>query len=385
MAKDKSNYLDGTVYSKANILISAKYHSTITENKIMALALSDQKRMIKDKGGTIRVKIPAHEIKTALGGNSGSFYTLLKETAKQMNSRQIGIVNEANGQFAFFQIIQTCIYDQGELNITFNSDLSKYIKDIQGQFTLLNLPVMLSFKSEYSFRLYEILRSRAYNRDPKSNNDTWEVRFSLSELQLQLGIVNAEDSNAKKVLSYSENPDYDKAVQVAKDKKESLTQWMPFKKTVLNKAQKEINEKTEINIEYTPVRGGVGGKIQSVIFKVTLKNKKPEEKYEETLKEVSMDDFYDAVVDVIDEKLKMADIKTLAECSGCDINKVKKAYKLAKSQKKGVENLIGFMKAAIEEGYEEPVVAEPKKKKNNFQNFEGRKYDFDALEKEAQK
>ncbi len=349
----------------------------------MALALSDQKRMVKDKGGTIRVKIPAHEIKTALGGNSGSFYTLLKDTAKQMNSRQIGIVNEANGQFAFFQIIQTCIYDQGELNITFNSDLSKYIKDIQGQFTLLNLPVMLSFKSEYSFRLYEILRSRAYNRDRNSRNKEWEVKFALSELQLQLGIVNAEDTNAKKVLSYSENPDYDKAVEVAKDKKESLTQWMPFKKSVLNKAQKEINEKTELNIEYTPVRGGIGGKIQSVIFKVTLKDKKPEEKEVEVLNEVSIDDFYDAVVELIDEKLKMADIKTLADCSNCNIQKVEKAYRLAKAQKNGVDNLIGFMKKAIENGYEEPIAVEAPKKDNKFKNFDEREYDFEALEKEA--
>lgn len=229
-------------YKKSNILIGAKYASTLKEEQILAVALSNKDLMDVDAGGTIRVSIPATLLRKELGGNTGSFYRDLKNVAKKMNKRQIGIVDAKTDRFAYFQLMQSCIYSEGSLNITFNSDLTDYILDRRNSTEFL-LETSLSFQSVYTFKLYEILY-----KDMPEGTSSWKATHELCELQLALGIVDASDERVEDVLNFSKQPDYEKAVLVSKTKKESLLEWSNFKRHVLDNAIREIEDKSNLKI-----------------------------------------------------------------------------------------------------------------------------------------
>lgn len=337
-------------YKKANLLISAKYSSTLIENKILAVALSDRQRMQEDAGGTIRVSIPASEIRKALGGNEGSFYKNLKGAAKRMNKRQIGIVDDETQQFAYFQLIQSCIYADGSLNITFNSDLAKYIniKDYSLiTYTTLQLPSLLSFKKDAAFRLYEVIKSRCYTPSNESTKRTeWSFTYSLSELQFMIGCADASDEKAEEILNLSASPDFDKALELAELKNKSMIEWSSFRRNILVKAIEEINEKTEIELSFEPVKAGKGGRVISVNFFVKLKSNTPSVR-QEMSKDDIIDDFYDKCSG-LPYDLKMKDIRTIVAKANYDITLLDNAYQFVKTYKGHIDEPVGLFLYAID-------------------------------------
>lgn len=379
MADRKPAVIKNIDYPKSNVLISAKTHASLWENKILCLALCDPSRFIVSDGGeTIRVTIPASEIKLAMGGNAGSFYRDLKKTAQAMNNRQIGIISDETKTFAYYQIIQTAIYDNSELRITFNSDLSQYIKDLTENFTLLNTTVMLSLTHNSSFKLYEFLRSKTFNRDKRDTNNQWIIECNLSELYIFLGVVNSDDDKVKKVLGGNKNPDFEKAVEVASDKKKSLLDWSTFKKQVLIKAIDELNEKTDINVEYMPVRGGVGGKVKSVIFTVTKKDVIGQKKSPGSKSSLSDDEKIDFIFELRElmGEFGAKELRAIAEASEYDMDKCKQAFEVYKKADRATVNRpVGYIIDAIQKGYK------PSGKVNQFNQYPQNTYDFDELEK----
>ena len=379
MSDERLTLVKNVDYPKSNVLISAKYAASLFEHKLCCLALSDPSRFVVSDGGeTIRVTIPASEIKLAMGGNAGSFYRDLKRTAQAMNNRQIGIVDDENKTFAYYQIIQTAIYENSELRITFNSDLSQYIKDLTQSFTVLNLPTMLSFRSSNSLRLYEVIRSRCYNRDKRDENNRWVIEFNLYELYLQLGIVNSDDDKVKKILGGNKNPDYEKTVQMAEKKKASLLDWNSFKKSVLIKSIAEINEKTELTVEYTPIRGGHGGKVRGVIFTVVkgdVLTNTPQKSQKSRLDDDEKMDFIFELRELMGE-FGSKELRAIAEASEYDMDKCKQAFEVYKKADRATINRpVGYIIDAIQKGYK------PSGKVNQFNQYPQNTYDFDELEK----
>lgn len=391
------------IFRKSNYLISAKYKASLTENKIMALAMSDKNRMMEDSAGTIRVEIPTYELKAALKGrNNGSFYQKIKVAANSLNKRQIGMIDDERGQFRFYQIIQTCIFENGILRITFNSDIGKnLIKDVTNKFSLLSLKTLLSFKKEYAFRLYELAKSKAYN-EKGENYTSWTVIYDLAELMFIMGVADAQDEKAQKILSDSKNPEYKKAIDKAKIKK-SLTEWSEFKRSVLIPAVKEINGKSDLNISVEPEKNGVGGRVTGVKLVITYKDiivenanneeieentDYPEYKVEELEEKHSskpdpetLDAFIDTVADMIDEKLKMADIRAICREADYDLDRIEEAYKYVKSKSK-VDDLVAYLINAIRNRYaESPKVSyvNEKKTKKSKVNFTQRDSNFNEI------
>lgn len=368
-------------YGKSNLLINAKYESTLLEDKLFSIALSDQSRMVNDHG-TIRVKIPASELRVSLKGNAGSFYETLNKVASRMGKRQLGF--EKDGKFAYFQVIQTAVYDKSYLHITFNSDLSKYLHDLQGNFTLLSLPIMLQFNNDYAFRLYEILKSRAFNHK-NENKDKWQIEFEVAELFLLIGIVNPEDKKVKDIL-VSAHPDFEKAVEVADDKKKSLLQWNSFKTRVLDKAIPEINEKSDINVTYQVEKRGRGGKVKKIIF--VVKPQELSEVVDKPVKELTEDEklqFLDDLQDSFEGKWRTLELKKIAEAGHYDYDYIMEKYDLMISQRAEIENKVGWLLEALEKDYHASEGVSPARSTAKKPDHENREYDFDELEEELSK
>ena len=118
-------------------------------------------------------------------------------------------------------------------------------------------------------------------------------------------------------------------------------------------------------------------------FYIKKKNKKKKKKIEEKKEEASMlseDEMFEMhiqVKELIKESVSIKDIRSICEAAKYDIEKIETAYHIAELAGH-IDNLVGFMIKAIKEGYAAPV---KKEKKNQFNNFEQRQYDFDEYEK----
>lgn len=382
--------LTSVQYKKPNFLIGAKYRSPLKENQILAMALANIHHAEETEKGTLRVTMKAANIRKMTNANSGSFYNRLNKIAASMTSKSIGYNDPEKQKFEYIAVVVRATYEKGYFSIEFNPYIKNYLTDIRSNFTRLKLPIMLSFENVYSFRLYEFLRSYAYvpknMQDDKKTVNKFNNHFSLAELKLTLGVVNAELDSVKKVLIESKNPNYEKAVQASPE--QMYEDWTDFKRYVLEPAVKEINEKSDIHVQYRQGRAGVGGKVEEVHFSITLNEFQVESERKLTTEE--KDDIVDRISDLIDQPLKVKEIRAIAEAAEYDYDLVKRAYEGAVDSPSKIDNFTGFLISAIKGDYypEGVVVKEvkkrgrPKKSQNIFNDFKQNEYDFDALEKE---
>jgi len=83
-----------------------------------------------------------------------------------------------------------------------------------------------------------------------------------------------------------------------------------------------------------------------------------------------------AVKNIVKEDITDQEALAIAKEAGYDLSLVKAAYRTTEKST-DISNLVGYMIAAIRNGYKEPI--SKKKSTNSFQNFEERHTDYDAL------
>lgn len=376
-------------FTKSNFLISCKFKSSLLENKLMVIALSRANELKKDPdNGILYQQIKVSEIKKEIGCSGGSFYANLASAAESMTSKTIGAFDPENQMFDYMSIIIRAHCENGIFTIEYNPRITKYIQNIKQNFTSLSKKIMLSFRSVYAFRIYEVLRSKSYygKNDTRTDNDVFEIPFLLSELKLQIGVVNSNLDKVRNILNKSKNPDYDHAVEASPEK--VFVTWSEFKRKALDPAIKEINEKTDMEVTYDTEKTGRGGKVHKVIFYVKYKKVdiiEPEEDTDDmpVLTQEQKDEIVDTVSDLIEESIKTKDIRSICEAANYDMEKVKVAYAVLKASS-SVESVVGFMISAIKNEYKLPVAAEKRETKNKFNNFPQRNYskeEFDEIER----
>ncbi|MBQ2407621.1 MAG: replication initiation protein [Lachnospiraceae bacterium] len=375
--KDEELYmLNPKEFSKSNILIGSKFKASLTELKITALALS----RIKTDGNNVFAEMKASELRNYLSLSRSYFYTALDRTAAKMTGRTIGMSNPDTHEFDYMAVITRATYKKGTFTVKFNPELKEYITNIKSNFTKLSLPILMSFENEYTFRLYEVLKSHEY----KGNH----ISIGLSELRFLLGAVNAELDAVKAILIGTKFPDYDKAFEVSPEKIHE--DFRHFHEEIIKPTVDEINEKSDINVTYVLDKCGKGGKVYQITFDVSNKYETESEDIvlNETKIELSDTDKEEIIEllmdDIIEERLKYKDYITIAEKSNYDIEKVKRAYDMMKSSRAKIENVTGWLLRAIEEDYD--FVKNKKnssiKSKNSFNNFQQSTLDIEALEQQ---
>lgn len=378
-------FKNDSFYKKANIIISSKYRSSLLENQIMAISLAHINQAEEDPSGALIQRMKASELSKLVDSNQGSFYGQLKKTARAMTGRSIGMEDPEQKKFLYISAITTASYENGIFTIEYNRHLKKYLKNIAQNFTWLKLETILLFESAYSFRLYEILKSKAYTPKGQKKTNRYEITFSLSELKLDLGVVNSELDSVKKVLNDTKVPDYDRAVEISPER--MFSRWSDFKRRVLDVAVQEINEKTELRVDYDTKKAGKGGKVYQIDFYVEIMDEEEENNIIEMTDE-EKDAVLEAIMELMDERLNLKEYRSIAEASNYNIDKIKKAYEVMKQSSTEVKNVVGYMIKAIEEEYKNKTYKKATKAtkisaKNIFTNFENqREYDFEALEEE---
>lgn len=167
--------------------------------------------------------------------DSGKNYEEVKATLKRLSDRSMWIDDGDGGEVLVRWLSKVSTNKRsGKARIRLDEDMAPHLFELQEKFLAYGLRNILAMRSQYSIRLYEILRSYAYQKSKT---------FEIDELKKMLMVEN--------VKSYGNFKD--------------------FRKYVLEVAQEEINELTDITITYTPITKG--RKTVRVEFKIELKSK----------------------------------------------------------------------------------------------------------------
>lgn len=221
---------------KSNILLrEARYNLTANQQKLLIYLISKVEAEDKDfKTVELSVIDYCHLTNTGVGSN---IYNEIKKDLKRLSDKSVWINNE-DGSETLFRWIDTTTLKKGEnglikkgkIDVILSESLRPYLIGLKKNFTKYRLFQILVLKSKHSIRLYELLKSYLYL-------GKWKVSVKLLK-----EILDIQDKYPK---------------------------YQDFNKRVLKQAIEEINNITDLWIEYEPIR--TGRFITDIEFKIKEK------------------------------------------------------------------------------------------------------------------
>ena len=368
--KEKKNQRQEMV-SRSNVLIESKSSTSLFERKLLNIAIA--KAVIED--GELIARVTTKDVKNYLHISGNSIYTRLRDASKETLGHVVSIEDEGKENFIMFNVVNKCEYRDGVFTTRFTKEMKPHIYNLKKDYTRMSLDVLCSFKSLFTTRIYEILRTQYYRFEKEASDEIIVPRppkapYSLSELKFTLNVVDANAS--KMVKRLVEQGRFDEAIEEIKDA--SFEDWRNFRRKVLEVAKKELEESnySEICFDYEPVKSGKGGKVTGIRFKV---RKNLNCTHHSDLWRIRGDEMLEIIPDVLEAKqpgiqeglilevadifgnepITIQDIKTLILAADQDVESIKKAFAMAKQQTY-INNLVGWMKKCLEEKWYENEV-----------------------------
>lgn len=217
--------LPGTTVKKHNDLVRSRINiSSKTASRILACLVAcirhDDTRFKEVYSVPIKDYLPPDED----GGKGGKQYRLVKEACRELATatleKEWPDPNDPNGDpiFLVMTFLTSIKYRKGRVEAKFNPEMSELLLQLRGFFTEINLIEYLNLPSLYSQRLFEIL---------KSWSGLPEVVLSVGELHRLL------DTPASFRADFRQ-----------------------FRTRVVEKAHKDIHEKTSLRFEWESLKSG---------------------------------------------------------------------------------------------------------------------------------
>ena len=182
---DKTNEARGQLVVKGNALIQkARYQLTLQEQKIVLYMIS---RIKPNDDDFIYQEFSVAEFCRICGMDSdnGGNYKYVKETIKDLADKSAWITIERDGKKCetLIRWIEKAWIEEntGFIQIRLDKDLKPYLLQLRKSFTQYELIYTLAMRSQYSVRIYELL---------KSYQHLGFVEFNLDDLKR---MVNAEN------------------------------------------------------------------------------------------------------------------------------------------------------------------------------------------------
>lgn len=202
---------------KANSLIEAKYKLSAREQKVLLFLISKLDSKSSNPGYVYQTHVD--EIMQVLkdsGIKWGDAYTCFTEIIMLLKSKPISIYSEGELIMANWLGTVSLVEKSGVVKFSFDSLIAPFLFEIKKNFTKYPLKHVIKLRSTYSIRIYELLKQYA---------KLGERKFDLMELRQLLGI---ED--------------------------DLYPRFFDFKKRVIEPAQKEIAEHTDIVFTYRKIK-----------------------------------------------------------------------------------------------------------------------------------
>ncbi len=356
----------------SNALLQAREKASLFETKVELLAISKmgekmeivEKTDVKGNPYAVHmVKFKAQEINLICGNQKGNgVYRDILNAATEMKRKVYIIKDDTTNQFHITSLYGDVKFEKGTLTVEFNPETEKFFLELKKNFSKIRLDIAFKFSTNGGIQLYKLMRTHSYllpkiDMDlPQESLPFIQKAYSLSELRLLLGYADLDNQKIRNE-ALKAVPDYDK---LDTERKPKYKRWSDFYVRVILPGIKEINEISDIYIQGIDTKKGAHGKIEGVIIKMQhnkafcAKDEKhgvAEEEKIVTMSPEDMMDFTDRMRDIIKENLKGKDLVSIAEAANFDMEKISKAYDVAKLSKTPINNLTGFLINAIKEDY----------------------------------
>jgi plasmid replication initiation protein len=354
------------IVRKANDLIEAKYKLTLEEQRLVLYLIS---LIDKDDKDFKEYEITVKEFCEFSGFPTNNFYQYFRQMSDSLLQKRIDLI-EDDRIVHLCWLAQTIFYPhKGKISVQFASELKPYLLQLKGNFTYYELKNIRSLRSNYSIRLYELLKQ--YQKLKKRT-------FVVDELKTIIGV------------------------------EKNYPQYGLFKKYVLLVAQKELLDKCDIYFDFAEIKEG--RKVIKVEFLI-YKNEKNcpadiiDSTYteKETPPEIASRQFNPAVarttegfpeyqrkildqLSFIEDDLSNESRLQIFMAAGGDVDRIRRRY--SETEEKDIEDMGAYLFTVVQQPEENfKKIAKPRKqkaargKKNAFVNFNQRENDHDELER----
>lgn len=221
--KQEQNYLEtrNNTVVKANELIQKSRFSLSLQQQKIVLYLISQIMPYDEDFKLYQFSIVEFCKVCGIDYSNGKNYADLKTAIKEIADKSVWI-RLANGKQTLVRWIEKPYIDDnsGIIQIKLDADMKPYLLQLKENFTQYELFWTLNFKSKYTIRLYELIKSIHYH-DIKD----YVKEFELEDLRQMLGA-------------------------------ETYKTYQTFKARVLKPSIDEINNYSDKNISYEPIKNG---------------------------------------------------------------------------------------------------------------------------------
>lgn len=214
---------------QSNNLILATHRMNIQQMRLFFYACSQYQ-------GDLDIEVSIDDINRILAYQGGNQREIIKNAIPTLMQSALVHIEDENGERWSIAITDSYIKnDNKTVKFTFNKTVQKELEELRG-YTWLYLSNLTGMSSTYAVRTYEFFAMRLGSQNKK---DTFD--FDLNKLRIYLDCTN------------------------------KLEDFRNFERTVLKKAEKEINEKTNIKMSYKKIK--TGRSITNIKFTFSWKNK----------------------------------------------------------------------------------------------------------------
>ncbi|MDS1005254.1 replication initiation protein [Clostridium sporogenes] len=323
------------IVKKSNYFImNSNYDLSLEEQKLI-LTLASMVQPDDEEFKPYKFRIV--EFMRLLGVENKAKYIEIPKITKELMKKVFEIQEEDT-------LIQTAwlsgaVYKKGTgyVELTFSPYLKPYMLKLNTMFTQYKLANVLSMKSKYSPRIYEILKCNEFKKQ---------------------GYMEIEVDELRKLL---------KAENI-------YPRYNDFKRKIILQTQKELKKISDISFEFEEIK--TGRKVTALRFYIKSKKQNNIAK-EEICATFEETNYIDQVKSIFHEEISSLQAKQIFDVSKRNIELIKEKYQIAK-QTNNINNLVGWIIEALKRDYKEPI---GKTKVDKFNDFEQRQYDFVDLER----
>lgn len=228
------------VVTKSNLLIDARQRNPLGLQEWRIVLSMISQIQLEDKEFETQ-KISVKEFSQLIDHQEPD-YKAVKKVCESLMGKWLDIP-QPNGGWLLTQWISAAEYIPGEgvIEFTFSQKLKPYLLDMKDKFTTYKLGYVLLLRSVYGIKLYEIAKMWSGAKSPNA------FKYELDEFKKILGV--GEDS---------------------------YPLYADFKRRAIIPAIKEINEKTDLTLDFKEIKKG--RKVVALDFKIKFKaqKKKPQ-------------------------------------------------------------------------------------------------------------
>lgn len=216
------------IVTQSNKLVEARYNLPLGEQRLILTMIAN---IQPDDEDFKEYRINVREFADFLGIDRNSAYREFDKITSAIMTRVL-IFDESDGPLKVGWVSSAkYIRKEGAVLLCFDPKLKPYLLKLKGNFTSCRLEMLLSFKSQYTMRVYNLLKQYEQIRSRE---------IELDVLREILGI-----------------------------RKDQYTLYSNFKKDIIEAVQKELNAKADLTFEFSEIK--YGRRVGAIRFRILSK------------------------------------------------------------------------------------------------------------------